>query len=219
MKHGLAILLALCAFSAAAKDYLVVASRPNSLHVIDAAARRVVSSFLIPGDGLPSTITIPKDGKTAYVLTNRNESISGIDLASGKEVFRADMSIPGERVKSMMAMVVSQDGKQIYVHQIPTRLKTKYEYEPMETRIAVYNTADGIGAKPVRLFPAPRRIALLATGSASNRLVALGWDLYVFDALAGKVVKTFPLRHWKREGMGEPDILDFWPQYEQEGVL
>jgi quinohemoprotein amine dehydrogenase beta subunit len=218
MKHWLGILLALCAFSTAAKDFMVVASRPNRLHVIDLAARQVVNTFPIPGNGFPSTITLPKDGKTAYVLTNRNESISGINLESGKEVFRADMSEQDLRVKSMMAMAVSQDGKQIYVHQIPTRLK-KNEYETMPTRIAVYNTTDGLGARPVRVFPAPRRIGLLATGPASNRLLALGWDLYVFDAVAGKIDKTFPLRNWKREGMGEPDILDFWPQYEQAGVL
>ena len=218
MKHWLGVLLALCAVSAAAKDYLVVASRPNRLHVIDLAARQVVNTFPIPGNGLAATITLPKDGKIAYVLTNRNESIAGIDLETGKQVFRADMSEPGVRVKSMLAMAVSQDGKQLYVHQIPTRMK-KNEYEVMATRIAVYNTADGIGAKPVRMFPAPRRIGQLVTGPVSNRFFALGWDLYVFDAAAGKIDKTFPLRNWKREGMGEPDILNFWPQYEQAGMF
>ncbi|MDD5247434.1 MAG: quinohemoprotein amine dehydrogenase subunit beta [Rhodocyclaceae bacterium] len=218
MKYWLGILLACCALSAAAKDFLVVVSRPNLLHVIDLAARTTVHSFVIPGDGLPSAVTLPKDGKVAYVLTNRNESISGIDLDSGKEVFRADMSLPGERVKSMMAMVVSDDGKLLYVHQLPTRM-TKNEYEVMPTRIAVYNTADGVGAKPVRVFPAPRRIGLLAVGASSDRLIALGWDMYVIDGASGRIDKTFPLRNWKRDGMGEPDILDFWPQYEQARML
>jgi quinohemoprotein amine dehydrogenase beta subunit len=218
MKHWLVVLLALCAFSAAAKDYLVVASRPNRLHVIDLAARRVSNTFEIPGNGVASTITLPKDGKVAYVLTNRNESVVGIDLESGKQVFRADMSEPGVRVKSMFAVAVSQDGKQLFVHQIPTRIKAN-EYEVLPTRIAVYRTADGVGAAPARVFPAPRRIGMLAAGPHSNRFLALGWDMYVFDAATGKIDKTFPLRNWKREGMGEPDLLAFWPQYEQAGVF
>jgi quinohemoprotein amine dehydrogenase beta subunit len=218
MKHWIALLLTFCAVSAAAKDYLVVASRPNRLHVIDLAARQVVNTFVIPGNGAAGTITLPKDGKTAYVLTNRNESIAGIDLETGKQVFRADMSEPGVRVKSMLAMAVSQDGRQLFVHQIPTRMK-KNEYEVMPTRIAVYDTAAGVNAKPVRVFPAPRRIGMLATGPASNRFTALGWDLYVFDAVSGKIDKTMPLRNWKRTGIGEPDLLAFWPQYEQSGVL
>lgn len=218
MKYWLAVLLALCAFSAAAKDFLVVASRPNRLHVIDLAARRVLNTFEIPGKGIASTITLPKDGKVAYVLTNRNESVVGIDLESGKQVFRADMSEPGVRVKSMFAVAVSQDGKELFVHQIPTRIKVN-EYEVMPTRIAVYRTADGIGATPVRVFPAPRRIGMLAAGPRSDHFLALGWDMYVIDATTGKIDSTFPLRNWKREGMGEPDLLAFWPQYEQTGVF
>lgn len=218
MKSLLASLLMLCAVSAAAKDFLVVASRPNRLHVIDLSARQVVHTHVIPGNGVASTISLPSDGKVAYVLTNRNESIAGIDLETGRQVFRADMSEPGVRVKSMMAMAVSQDGKQLYVHQLPTRMK-KNEYEVLPTRIAVYNTADGINAKPARVFPAPRRIGLLATGPASNRFLALGWDMYVFDAGKGAIDKTFPLRNWKRDGMGEPDLLAFWPQYEQTNIM
>lgn len=218
MKVWLGLLLALCTLSAAAKDYLVVASRPNRLHVIDVAARQVQHTFVIPGNGVAGTISLPKNGKVAYVLTNRNESIVGIDLDSGQQVFRADMSEPGLRVKSMLAMAVSQDGKQVYVHQLPTRLH-RNEYEVMPARIAVYNTADGINAKPARIFPAPRRIGLLATGPANNRFFALGWDIYMIDADSGKIDKTFPLRNWKRDKLGEPDMLDFWPQYEQADVF
>ncbi|MHB8667121.1 MAG: quinohemoprotein amine dehydrogenase subunit beta [Burkholderiales bacterium] len=217
MKYWLGLLLACCALTATAKDFLIVASRPNELHVIDLAARKVVHSYHIPGHGIASTITVTQGGKVAYVLTDRNESISGIDLDSGKQVFRADMSYANVRVKSMLAMALSLDGKHLYVYQIPTRLKAD-EYEAMHTRIAVYDTADGIGAKPRRVFPAPRRIGLLAPTSG-GKLVALGWDLYEFNADTGAIDKTLPLRNWKRKGFGEPDILDFWPQYEQAHML
>jgi quinohemoprotein amine dehydrogenase beta subunit len=95
----------------------------------------------------------------------------------------------------------------------------KTEYESLDTRIAVYNTADGIGAKPVASFPAPRRISVLAPTAQSDRVVGIGWDLYVFDAKAGKVVTTHALRNWKRKGIGEPDILSMWNLYGQAQVL
>lgn len=218
MRIWLALLLTLAAATATAKDLIVVTTRPNTLQVIDARARTVLHSHVIPGPGLPANIAIPRDGKVAYVLTNRLESISGIEIDSGREVFRADMSAGDLRVKSMLSMTVSLDGQYVYVHQIPTRLK-KNEYEVLDTRIAVYRTADGIGARPVRTFAAPRRIALLAPGASSDRLIAMGWDIYAFDAERGVIDKTFPLQHAQRPNFGEPDILDFFPQFEQTRIL
>lgn len=204
--------------SALAGDYLLTGSRPNSLHMIDLAARKVVRTYPLPGEGVPGPISVPADGKIAYVLTNHLESVVGINLDSGQQVFRADMSTPGERVKSMMGMTVSLDGSKLYVYQIPTRMK-RSEFESLDTRIAVYNTADGIGAKPVKTFPAPRRITVLAPTADRDRVVGMGWDLYVFDAKAGKVDKTHQLRHMQREGFGEPDVFSMWNQYEQARVL
>jgi quinohemoprotein amine dehydrogenase beta subunit len=219
MTRWIIFLIALLTTSAAiGGDYLLTVSRPNSLHMIDLAARKLVRTYPLPGDGVPGAITVPADGKVAYVLTNHNESVVGIDLDSGKQVFRADMSTPGERVKSMFGTAVSLDGRKLYVYQIPTRMK-KNEYESLPTRIAVYNTADGINAQPVKTFPAPRRISLLAPTGNSDRVVGLGADIYVIDAKAGKVDRTHPLRHWQRKGMGEPDILSMWHQYEQSRVL
>ena len=219
MKPWMIFPIALLASSAAlAGDFLLTGSRPNSLHMIDLAARKVVRTFALPGEGVPGPISAPADGKIAYVLTNHNESVVGIDLDSGQQVFRADMSTPGERVKSMMGMTVSLDGSKLYVHQIPTRMK-RNEYESLDTRIAVYNTADGIQAKPVKTFPAPRRISLLAPTADSDRVVGMGWDIYVFDAKAGKIDKTHQLRHWQRKGIGEPDVFSMWNQYEQARVL
>jgi len=201
-----------------AADYLLTGSRPNSLHMIDLAARKLVRSYPIPGPGVPGAISVAKDAKVAYVMTNHSESVVGIDLDSGRQVFRADMSTPEERVKSMFGMTVSLDGTKLYVYQIPTRMK-RNEYVSLDTRIAVYNTADGVGAKPVKTFPAPRRIALLAPTANPDRVVGMGWDFYVFDAKAGKVDQTHALRNWQRKGIGEPDVLSMWHQYEQARVL
>lgn len=219
MKRAIIFLISLLAGSTAlAGDYLLTASRPNSLHMIDLAARKLVRSYALEGEGVPGAISVAADGKIAYVMTNRNESVVGIDLDSGKQVFRADMSTPAERVKSMFGMTVSLDGSKLYVYQIPTRIM-RTEFVSLDTRIAVYNTADGVGARPVKVFPAPRRIALLAPTANPDRVVGMGWDFYVFDAKAGKLAQTHPLRNWGRAGVGEPDVLSMWHQYEQARVL
>ncbi len=217
MKYWLVLLLAFCSLTATAKDYLITASRPNTLHVIDLAARKVIHNFVIPGPGIASAISVVDGGKVAYVLTNHNESVAGIDLDTGKQVFRADMSHGNVRVKSMLALAESLDGKLLYVYQIPTRLN-RNDYQVLPTRIAVYSTAAGLAAQPLRVFPAPRRISLLAP-TAKGNLIGLGWDLYLFNPTTGAIEKTFPLRHWQRKGLGEPDILDFWPQFERAHML
>lgn len=211
-------LIGLYACAASATDYLLVASRPNQLHLIDAAARRVVKTIDIPGDGLPSTLSIARDGKIAYVLTNRGESVSGIELESGKEVFRTDFSHGSLRVKDMFGMTVSDDGQYLYAHLLPVRI-TKDEYAVLDTQFAVYRTADGIGAKPIRMIPAPRRVSMLLPGTDNSNFVAMGADFYVIDAQSGAIRKTLPLRNWQRPGVGDPDILAFWPQFEQSRVM
>lgn len=204
--------------SALAAEYLLTVTRPNSLHVLDPVKREVVRSIVIPGDGVPGAISVPKDGKIAYVLTNRFESVVGIDLESGKQVFRADFSTPERRVKGFFAAAVSEDGRELYVHQAPVLLG-RSEYKVEDTYIAVFDTADGLDAKPRRSFPAPRRISLLAATGNPDHLLALGWDMYLFDTKSGKIEKTFPVRHWDRPGMGEPDVLAMWGTFEQARAL
>ena len=112
-------MLALVSATAAAaagpkRDYIVTAAKPDRLFVIDAAARSIRSEFRVPAaDGFMGTIVPSPDGRIAYVLVNKMESISGIDLDSGREVFRANLSSPGERVKCLFAFDVTPDGKEL----------------------------------------------------------------------------------------------------------
>ncbi|HJV28238.1 MAG TPA: quinohemoprotein amine dehydrogenase subunit beta [Aromatoleum sp.] len=215
-------LVALCCVAASlpafAKEYLLTVTRPNNLHVIDPEKREVIRTIVLPGDGIPGAINVPKDGKIAYVLTNRMESVVGVDLDTGKPVFRADFSTPQRRVKGFFAVAVSEDGKELYVHQAPVQLG-RSEYKVEDTYIAVFDTADGMHAKPHRTFPAPRRISLLAPTGNPDHLIALGWDMYLFNTKTGKIEKTFPIRHWERPGIGEPDVLAMWGTYEQARML
>jgi quinohemoprotein amine dehydrogenase beta subunit len=204
---------------AQAKEFILTAIKPDKLVMVDAAARKVARTYTVP-NASPGVLTITPspDGKIAYVLINRWESVSGIDLDTGKEVFRADFSAGDIRTKGMFGVTISPDGKEIFVFQSPVRLLPG-EFEVLDTRVAVYNTGDGIGAKPVRTFPAPRRTAILTNSADGTKLYAVNWDITIMDSQTGKVLGTHKVRNWGRENHSEPDVLDVWPQWEQASVF
>jgi quinohemoprotein amine dehydrogenase beta subunit len=203
---------------AVAKDYLLAGLKPDKLVLVDPEARKVERTYTLQ-DGAPGpAMIIPSpDGRVAYVIVNRSEAISGIDLDSGKEVFRADLSKPPERVKAFAADI-SPDGKELFVYVSPVELASD-EYKVGDTRIAVYRTSDGTAAKPVRVLPAPRRTSLIALSHDGSKLYALSWDVIILDPATGKVTGKHEMRHWGRAGYGEPDVIDAWPQWEFTGVL
>jgi quinohemoprotein amine dehydrogenase beta subunit len=201
-----------------AKDYLLAGQKPDKLVLVDVGGRKVERTYTLR-DGAPGPVMIvpSPDGRVAYVIVNRSESLCGIDLDSGKEVFRADFSKPPERVKAFAAEI-SPDGKELFVYLSPVELGSD-EYKVGDTRIAVYRTSDGAAAKPVRVFPAPRRTSLIAFSRDGSKLYALSWDLLILDPVTGKVTGRHEMRHWGRAGYGEPDVIDAWPQWEVAGVL
>ena len=205
--------------SAQAKEFILTAVKPDKLVMVDTAARKVAKTYTVP-NATPGVLTITPspDGKIAYTLVNRWESISGIDLDSGKEVFRADFSTGDVRTKGMFGMTISPDGKEIFIVQSRVRLGAG-EYEVMDTHIAVYNTADGIGAKPVRKLPVPRRTAILTNSTDGKKLYAVNWDVTVIDSQSGKVLGVHKIRNWGRKDHSEPDVLDVWPQWEQANMF
>lgn len=220
MRHHwiLAALGLALAAPAAADDYLVVGSKPNTLFVVNATQRKVVHQFTIPGPGSPYSISVSPDGKRAYVETNHWGAISGIDLETGQQIFRTEYSTPDERVFGIGGIALSRDGTEIFAQQSPTRmLPSEYQVEP--TRVAVYRADGGLAAKPVRSFEIPRRVALLVPSVDSKILYAFGWDLYALDPQDGHILKTEKINHWDRANASKPDILDFWPDFEQSGML
>jgi quinohemoprotein amine dehydrogenase beta subunit len=202
-----------------AKDYLLTGAKPDKLVLVDPAARKVEKSCQVPdaGTGLLTIVPSP-DASTAYAITNHWESVAGIDLDSCEQVFRADFSSGDERVKATFAMAISPDGKELFVFQSPVRLLPG-EYQVQPTRIAVYDTAAGVGAEPIRTFEAPRRTAVLAMSNDGAKLYAVSWDIYVLDPQTGEITDTLPLRHWDRPNYAEPDVLDVWPQWEATGIF
>ena len=200
-------------------DLLVTGAKPDRLIVIDAGTRTVRSDFHIPdaNDSVGAIVPSP-DGKIAYVLVNRMESIAGIDLASGKEVFRADLSSAGEQVKCMFAFDVTPDGRELIVYELPTKLLID-EYLVEEPRFAVFSTAAGLKAQPVRQFPAPRRIHLLLAKKDGASFYAFGFELFEYAVTDGRLIAQRGIRSWELPGHSNPDLLGLWPVSEPTGVF
>jgi quinohemoprotein amine dehydrogenase beta subunit len=201
-----------------AKDYLLTGSKPDKLVLVDPAARKVEKTCQVPdpGTGLLTIVPSP-DGSTAYTIVNHWESVAGIDLDTCEQVFRADFSSGDERVKATFAMDISPDGSELFVFQSPVRLLPG-EYQVQPTRIAVYDTAGGVGAEPIRTFEAPRRTAILAMAEDGSKLYAVSWDIYALDPQTGEIIETLPVRTWDRPNYSEPDVLGVWPQWDATGI-
>ncbi|MFO1352549.1 MAG: quinohemoprotein amine dehydrogenase subunit beta [Gammaproteobacteria bacterium] len=201
-----------------AKDYILTGVKPNKLALVDPAARKVERLFEVPNaEPGPLTIVPSPDGKMAYVIVNRWESVAGINLDSGEQTFRADFSSGDLRIKAPFAMDISPNGKELYVFQSPVKLGLG-EYEVQDTYIAVYDTSTGLGAKPTRTFPAPRRTMLLAASVDGSKLYAASWDITVLDPKTGAMLGAHKLRNWDRPGFASPDVLGVWPQWSQTFV-
>ena len=215
----LAAALACGATAAAAGDLILTGAKPDRVFVIDAASRSIRSEFHIPGaNGQVGTIVPSPDGRVAYVLVNRMESVVGIDLADGHVVFRADLSTPTERVKALFAFTVTPDGKELITYEVPTRLLPS-EYQVEEPRFAVFRTGAGLKAKAVRHYPAQRRIHMLLMRPDGKSFYALGFDLYEYDVATGKLLGTRGIQKWQLPAHSQPDLLAFWPVTEPSGVF
>lgn len=202
-----------------AGDLLITGTKPDRLFLIDPAARSVRAEYHIAGaNGIVSVIVPSPDKKTVYVLVDRMERVVGIDLASGREVFRADLSTPEERVKCFFALTLTPDGKELLVYELPTRLLSS-EYAIEEPRFAVYRTDAGLAAKPVRTFAAPRRVHMLLMRPSGQSFYAIGFDLDEFDVKTGRHLGTRGIQKWTLPGHSQPDLLAFWPVTEPTGTF
>ncbi len=194
----------------AGTEYLMVANYPNNLNVLDLTTNSVFKTCKLPDAFGPGTTQIAPDRKTAYILNNRFGTIYGVDLDSCKLTFRAEMSLrPNERAKSIASFAVSADGKELYAVQNPTMLNRDH-YRVGEPRLAVYDTAAGLDAKPVRVFPAPRQTTIMQA-AADGALYMAGANFYKVDVHTGKMTVALPIRDWERSTHAPLDVLYVWP--------
>ena len=216
---AMALAISASALARAKQDYIVTGAKPDHLFVIDPVTKTIKSDFKIPNaNSWVGTMVAAPNGRVAYVIVNKMESISGIDLTTGKEVFRADLSSGNERVKCLFAFDVTPDGSELIVYEMPVKLGLN-EYQVEDTRFAVFKTNAGVQAKPVREFAAPRRVHTLLTRKNGKSFYAIGFDLYEFDLNSGKEIGRRGIRNWDYQNHSIPDLLAFWPVSEPSGTF
>lgn len=200
-------------------DVLLTGAKPDRLFLIDAASRSVKAEHRVPSaDGQIFTTVLSPDQRIAYLLVAKMERVVGVELETGREVFRADLSTAQERVKCFFAIAVSSDGKELIVYELPTKLLSS-EYQVEEPRFAIFKTNAGLEAKAARSFPAPRRVHMLLTRPNGKSFYALGFDLFEYDLNNGKLINTRGIQKWNIPQHAQPDLLAFWPVTEPTGVF
>lgn len=198
-------------------EYMVLTNYPNNLQIIDVGSNEVYKTCAMPGHYGPGQVQMSPDKSRAYVLTNSFKEIYGINVDTCEMEFKARFAQePGEDARSMFSMAVSADGKEVYTVTNPTK-KFADHYRVQEPRLQVYSANDGLNAKPIRVFPAPRQTYVMQAADDGSLYVA-GADFYKVDVQTGKFDVAIPLRNWDLEGYGQPDVLYFWPhqQYNRD---
>lgn len=193
------------------QEYMVVTNYPNNLHVVDIATDRVYKSCDLPDQFGPGTPIISPDGSRAYVLSNRYSTIYGIELDSCDVSFRAVLAQkPGELARSMYSFAVSTDGKELYTVANPSQ-KNLDHYVVGDPRLQVYNTGDGLDAKPIRIFSAPRQSYLMQAADDGSLYLAAD-NIYKIDVQTGEREMAIGIRDAERKGYGQADVLYLWPK-------
>ncbi len=205
---GLVLLGTGLSAQAATDEYLLTVTRPNQLHVIDTKTDKLLRSCDVPGIFGNGGIAASPDGKIAYVMTNKWEDVYGFNINDCKIVFSMKQSSKGVQVKSMISMTVSADGTELYTVQNPVKLH-KDHFETLQPRLAVYKTADGMNAKPVRTYPVDRRITKLGFIEKTGEVILGGADVKAIDPTNGKIRTLAKLQNWDRspEGWVPPDAF------------
>src|SRR5262249_14520477 len=113
---------------------------------------------------------------------------------------------------------VTPDGRELIVYELPTKLEPD-EYVVEEPRFAVFSTGAGLAAKPLRQFPAPRRVHLLLAKKDRASFYAFGFELFEYAVADGHRIAQRGIRSWERSGHSSPDLLAIWPVSEPTGVF
>ncbi len=229
MQHALAALTIAWAFGATAHaasdtplspghEYLAVTNRPNNLVFIDTATDKILKTCQMPDRFSPGVIQVSFDSSRIYVLNNHFNDLYGIEVDSCKTVFHAALSTkPDERAIAMFSIAMSRDGKEIYSIVNASR-QGQDHLEALPSRLLVFSTSDGLNAKPIRQFPAPRQTNLMQVGN-DGTLYVLGPDVYRADVHTGKFEVHQPLRNWKLPLTSAPDVLYIWPQQRPQNTF
>lgn len=201
-------------YPAAQRDWIITATHPNLVYVLDGSTDEIIREIPLEGPGTPFQIAVSARQKTAYVITNRWESIAIVDLNAGREVGHIELSGGSEKVKAI-SIAVTPAGDRLYIYEIPTQ----WEIDRVKAAQPRLHEIELPSKKSLRRIPMPRQVMLLAMAPDGQTLYAVAQDIYVVDLRKGAVIRSIPLKHVNITGLGEPDIFIFWPNYEQSSIL
>ncbi|WP_404385422.1 quinohemoprotein amine dehydrogenase subunit beta [Caenispirillum salinarum] len=208
--------LGLSAVPALAKDYILTAIKPNKLVVVDPEEMAIDKVIEVKNGGpAPLTLIPTDDGKRAYALVNRWESIVAVDLETGEETMRIDLSDKDTRVKAMFGVDLSPDETTLAVYESPVDILAG-EMKVQPTRISFYDAETG---ELKGRTEAPRQITLLMYNADGSKLYGLGRAVHIFDGQTGEKIGEHATQKWERANYSQPDILDVWSQWETANVL
>jgi len=210
--HILSLIFIFSAFQVSAestRDYMAVVNRPNLFHLIDLQDEKILRSCELPAEVSPGTVVMSADKSVAYILGGRFDRIYGVAISNCELVFDSQFSKANIRRKSFASLAVSRDGSEIYsVHNSVAIMNDHYQIQ--SPQFVVYRAQDGVGAEPIRSYPIPRQINIMATG-LDGRVYLSGPDVYALDPQTGDLSVAIASRNADREGYGQPDILTVWP--------
>ena len=195
------------------REYLLTVTRPHHLQVIDMASNTVLRTCELPGRMGPGSLAPAPNGRTVYVLIDGWENVFGINVETCGVEFSAIQSEGDIRTKSFGSMAVSPDGQELYTVQNRVRWHPDHA-EVLEPQLAVYRTADGENAQPVRTFPVDRRITTMAA-TRTGKVVMGGADIKEIDPRTGEIRTLAALQNWDRPSWGTPDAFSMFSLGEQ----
>ncbi|GAA5315555.1 MAG: hypothetical protein AseanaTS_07600 [Candidatus Pelagadaptatus aseana] len=208
---SLALLTAACSNDESAQttsDILVGVHRDNHLWVADVDQRKVIQHCDLPGRFGLGTVVLSPDNSIVYVLGDGSETVYGMKWETCELVFQANQSGDGIRAKSFASMAISRDGRELYTIQNRTRLLSD-EFQILPPVLAVYDTASGTTAKPIRTFQVPR-VNLTMAVDKNGMVYSHGPDLRSFDPNTGEVKTVLEGRAKQVPLETPPDGISAW---------
>lgn len=191
------------------RDYLATVGRANQLHIIDGKTEELYKSCDLKGSYMSGGLQISPDGNLAYILQDNWQAIYAYDMNTCENVFRAKLSYDNVRAMSIFSFSLSKDGKKLYTISNPTKILSD-KYEVLDPVFKTFNTSDGLNAKVINSFKAPRQISVMATADDGS-VYASGPNLYKIVPEKKEVTIAAKLRHWDKANYSSPDTLAMWP--------
>jgi quinohemoprotein amine dehydrogenase beta subunit len=195
-------------------DMMVVANRPNNLHLVDLGARKVERSCAMPSAASPGTIAMSPDNAVAYIIGRSMGEIWGVRLADCELVFTRC----SRGATSACARWAASDSRPMASGSTSIRRR---EAVPRSLRgqdirgSPVYDTSASKDALAAHV-PAPRQVTIMKTG-ADGTLFLGGPDITAMNPETGESRVALASRNRVDPAFGPRDVLTVWNIGESSG--